>query len=200
MWISAVYYKADWQENSSLVYSEGEKHMVTDFSHSLNLTGIPDGNHSIVISATESGTYFPNISSYYGFSIDCSSLVFFTIDTTPRLWVLSIENKTYDKSSISLNFTVSEPVSQITYSLDGQGNMTIGGNTTLAGLNNGEHSLTVYAEDNAGNIGASETVYFSVEVPAPSSTTVAVASGALIAVVGICLRVYFKRRKSGEHS
>src|SRR3972149_4647419 len=66
MWISTVYYKADWQENSSLVYSEGEKHMITDFSYNMNLTGIPDGNHSVVISATESGTYFPNISSFYG--------------------------------------------------------------------------------------------------------------------------------------
>jgi hypothetical protein len=58
--------------------------------------------------------------------------------------VTSPENRTYDTSSIPLNFTVNAAVSQITYCLDGVENITISGNTTLAGLANGNHNLTVY--------------------------------------------------------
>ncbi len=34
-------------------------------------------------------------------------------------------------------------------------------------LADGEHNVTVYATDEAGYVAASETVYFSVEVPEP---------------------------------
>ncbi len=40
--------------------------------------------------------------------------------------------------------------------------MTIAGNINLPGLSDGSHSLIVYAKDLAGNIGASEMIYFSV--------------------------------------
>ena len=132
--------------------------------------------------------------------------VTFTIDTThPSISVLTMENKTYDTSEVALSFTVSEPVSQISYSLDGQDNVTIAGNTTLTGLSDGEHSLTVYAIDVAGYVGASETVNFSVEVPEPTiapepqhesfPTALVIASVITIAAVGVGLLVYFTKRK-----
>jgi len=43
--------------------------------------------------------------------------------------------------------------------------MTVSGNTTLTGLPNGYHNVTVYATDEAGNTGASETLFFNVEMP-----------------------------------
>jgi hypothetical protein len=86
--------------------------------------------------------------------------------------------------------------------------MTITGNTTLSGLSDGFHSLTVYANDNIGRFGASETLYFSIakeKEPEPSESQeplepfptvpVAVACGVSIAAVAVGLLLYFKKRK-----
>jgi hypothetical protein len=51
----------------------------------------------------------------------------------------------------------------------------------------------VYARDAFGNVGASETVSFTVDVPFP--VTMVVAPIASVAVVGVGLILYFKRRK-----
>jgi hypothetical protein len=133
--------------------------------------------------------------------------VYFTVDTTPPVISnLSVENKTYYSTDIPLNFTVNEAVSQISYSIDNQANLTINGDTTLAGLVEGSHSLVVYANDTAGNIGASETVNFTVATVESQSgpelfpvTFIAAASGAFVIVVGAGLLVYFnKRKRRGE--
>ncbi|MCJ7560664.1 hypothetical protein MUO79_08635, partial [Candidatus Bathyarchaeota archaeon] len=85
------------------------------------------------------------------------------IDTTvPRIAVLSPENKTYYTTDVPLSFTEDEAVSWVRYSLDAQDTVTIAGNTTLTGLSYGSHNLTVYAQDIAGNIGASVTIYFTI--------------------------------------
>ena len=129
----------------------------------------------------------------YGFFINGSSSVFFTIDATPpSILSLSVENKTYYTSDVPLDLTVNEPVSQISYSLDGQDNVTIAGNTTLTGLSDGEHNVTVYAQDIAGNIGASETICFSIQEPFP--TTIGATASASAAIIGIGLLVYFRKR------
>jgi hypothetical protein len=117
------------------------------------------------------------------------------VDTVaPSVLALSPENKSYETSSIPLNFIVNEPLLQIEYSLDGEKNVTIEGNTTLTGLANGGHNLTVYVWDEAGNVGASETLSFTVDVPFPT-TLVAVASGVSLGAVGLGIVVYFKKRK-----
>ena len=117
------------------------------------LTGLSDGMHSLVV-------YASDITGNVGSSVK----VYFTIDNTPpSISIVSPENKTYDTTDISLNFIVDESVIWMAYSLDGQANVTVTGNTTLSKLSDGLHSLIVYAEDVAGNIGASDTVYFSVE-------------------------------------
>jgi hypothetical protein len=64
----------------------------------------------------------------------------------------------------------------------------------LPGLADGAHNVTIYATDEAGNIGASETVYFSVEVPQPVPVQFAIVPVAAIAVIGMGLLVYFKKR------
>jgi hypothetical protein len=112
----------------------------------------------------------------------------------PSIKVLSIVDKLYDTNSIPLNFTIDEPASQIAYSLDGQENITITGNITLTGLANGDHDLTIYATDETGNVGASETSHFTVEVSFPT-TLVAVTVVTVGVVVGAWLLVYFKKRK-----
>jgi parallel beta-helix repeat protein len=113
----------------------------------------------------------------------------------PHISISSPENKTYDDRNVTLTFSTSEPTSKISYSLDGQDNVTIAGNTTLNEVPNGFHNLTVYATDKFGNTGASEIVYFNVEVPEPFPTIpAATASIATIALMGAVLLVYFKKR------
>jgi N-acetylneuraminic acid mutarotase len=116
------------------------------------------------------------------------------VTTPPKMSLLAPLNQTYYNSSVSLVFTVDKLVNWTGYSLDGQDNITISGNTTIAGLSNGLHNVTVYAKDEFENTGASETISFSVEVPFPV-VPVAAASAASVAVVGVALLVYLKKRK-----
>jgi undecaprenyl-diphosphatase len=76
--------------------------------------------------------------------------------------ILSPENKTYTLSEIPLTFTVNASISWAGYSLDGQTNITAVGNTTLANLVEGPHSIVVYANDTAGTLSSSQTVYFTI--------------------------------------
>ena len=77
--------------------------------------------------------------------------------------------------------------------MDGQRNATTAGNTTLTNLPYGEHNVTVYATDMAGHTGASETVYFSVEEPFP--TTMVITPVLSVVVLGVGLAAYFKKHK-----
>jgi hypothetical protein len=85
----------------------------------------------------------------------------------PDIRILTPENKTYAASSIFLSFTVNEATSWVGYSLDGGINVTIGGNTTLSSVPDGFHHVLVYANDTVGNMGASNTVYFTVDTTPP---------------------------------
>lgn len=123
----------------------------------------------------------------------------FKIDSvSPEVSILSPLNETYDSSAIPLNFTVSEVATLIRYSLDGGEKVTVAENTTLAGLYKGEHNVTVYATDKAGNTGASETIFFTIaEPPEPFPTTMVIAPIALLSVIGSGLVFYSKKRKVG---
>jgi N-acetylneuraminic acid mutarotase len=117
----------------------------------------------------------------------------------PVVSVVSPENMAYNMSSVPLTFAVNKPTPWIGYSLDGQAKVTITGNTTLTGLSNGLHNLTVYANDTFGNAGASETITFSISQPEPFPTTLVVASTASVAVVCVGILVYFtKFKKTNE--
>jgi hypothetical protein len=191
--IYMVYYYTSWQNEIVIVYQWNAEYL-TEFSHKLNLTSIPEGNQKITIRAIEYGKYWGETFHFTTFTITGSSSISFTIDTIPPvISALSVQNRTYSTSDVPLNVTVNEPVSQITYSLDGQENVTTAGNTTLADLSVGTHNITVYAWDTAGNVGASETITFTV-TPFPT-VPVAAASMASIAVVVAGLLVCFKKRK-----
>jgi hypothetical protein len=134
------------------------------------------------------------------FPMEVSQTIPFTVVAgafpPPSVSIASPENKTYDTFEVPLNFTVNEAGSQITYSLDGQDNVTAVENITLTGLSYGEHDITVYATDIAGNIGASETITFTVaKEPEPFPTAIVAVIVASVAVVGAGLLVYFKKRR-----
>jgi hypothetical protein len=54
------------------------------------------------------------------------------------------------------------------YSLGGQENVTVLGNTTILGLSDGAHSVIVFANDTFGNMASSGLAYFSVDATAPT--------------------------------
>jgi len=207
--VDGLYYIASWQNKTDIdmssFYFENNSSYPSKFS--INITNVPEGScwlqvyavaHAVAYETGHetSGTgLVKTYTTYYvAYEALSSSTAEFTIDTTrPNIALLTGENKIYGTVDLPLNFTVSEPTSQITYCLDGQQNITVAGNTTLTNLSYGEHNVTVYAIDLAGNVGASETFYFSIEsfplilVPA--------AFVASVAAVGAGLIVYFKKHK-----
>ena len=208
-----VTFEADWLPNNVTLYEfNADKDedpytstpTLTELSETLNLTGIPEGTHSLMVHAQERGAYekydcsgFPTKLYVTNFFINGSSLAFFTVDLTPpTISILSIENKTYYTSDIPLTVATNETLSKIAYSIDGHENLTTDGNTTLTNLPVGEHGITVYITDEAGNTGTSETVFFTVEEPSPFSPLLIVtASIASLFVIGAALLGYFKKRK-----
>ena len=193
-----VYFEADWLESS----------ISTDPNQPISLTlkGIPEGKHSIAVYAIGWSPYqitstepygLGKLLYYNGYTITSCLSITFTVDTiSPRTSILSLENKSYNTADVPLTLTLNEAVSEVAYSLDGQENMTIAGNTTLTNLPYGKHSLTVFATDEVGNTGASETIFFTIEEPPELfPETMVIAPIASVAFVGAGLLVYFKKRK-----
>jgi hypothetical protein len=143
---------------------------------------IPDGLHTLTVYSI-----FTDI-------LPVSSTVNFTVDTTaPEASVLSMQDQVYNSSEIPLVFTDNESTSLITYIMDGKV-FTIYGNTTLTGLQDGDHKLTVYATDNAGNAGASDTIDFHVRVPLPPEIAYAVLPPmAIVLIGGLSVLIYLER-------
>ena len=120
----------------------------------------------------------------------------------PEISVASPANRTYYTADVGLNFTdialdfaADEPVFSVHYRLDGGTPVEISGNTSLKGLAVGGHNVTVLAFDVAGNLGVSETVFFTIAEPEPFPTTlVAAVSGASVATIGVALLLYLRRR------
>ncbi|MGD6806445.1 MAG: Kelch repeat-containing protein [Candidatus Bathyarchaeia archaeon] len=86
----------------------------------------------------------------------------------PKVQIISPENQTYKE--VSLAFTVNRGVQWMGYSIDGHNNITVTSTTKLTGLSDGSHYVTMYANDSAGNMGSSDTVYFSVDTQPPVIT------------------------------
>ncbi len=218
--ISNISYETDWQKENKtifsfdgyflrelmaqLVYPRTFVEPTSKLFRSLELTDIPEGNHSIIIYTTvwhySSIEKLEGTFEYYLQYRDLtmannSTTVFFAVDTiAPKITVSSPKNMTYDSNIISTEFKFEELFSKCSYMLDGQDNVTITGNMTLAGLLNGEHNITFYATDTAGNTGSSETVYFTIAMPEPFPTAFVVVvfvAAAVLAVAG--LLVYHKK-------
>jgi hypothetical protein len=104
---------------------------------------------------------------YTGAYVEKHGYATITVDATPpAISILSPQNTTYPTSNVPLNFTVNETTHWTGYSFDNQANATITGNTTIP-VSEGRHTLVVYANDTVGNMGASNTVWFSVDLSLP---------------------------------
>ena len=156
------------------------------------LTKLSQGPHNITAWVQKELNYLS-----YGLPVgSVFSTVSFHVDSVPpHIMILSPETKAYNTSDVTLDFTINETFSQTSYSLDGQENITAAGNVTLTRLSGGAHNVTVYATDDAGNTGTSETVYFNVDVPEPFPTVSLIAVSAIVVVAAVGLLLFFKKRK-----
>jgi hypothetical protein len=114
--------------------------------------------------------------------------------------ILSPENKIYPLGNISLTYVIDETISWIDYSLDGQANSTLAGNTTIIGLPEGAHNLKVYAHDGVGNTETAE-IDFTVGEPFPTIIIIEVALLiVIVAIASFVLGVKVHERKSKNSS
>jgi hypothetical protein len=169
---------------------EGSEFRVTSVLESL-----AEGNHTLKVYSQDAA------------GREMSSSVEFTINTQyryPEVLILSPQNKTYTTTEVPLTWTCDEQIVSADYILDPTlyGSKTLPGNTTLTGLSNGTHTITVYVFTERGQAN-SQTVHFTVSPetqlqPEPFPTALVVASVVLVAVIGIGLLVYFKKRQKGS--
>jgi hypothetical protein len=78
--------------------------------------------------------------------------------------IISPENTTYHTKIVDLNYSTKISPLWTAYSLDGQTNVTITGNTTLYCLANGNHNIIIYENDAFGNTYSSEKLYFTLDL------------------------------------
>jgi hypothetical protein len=205
--LSLTTYQGDWMQESAGCPSRIFQ-TLQFYPYNFSIAGIPVGKHSVDFTARADGNFVLENGSGRVFSLERTISVKFSMTTSPFTALRSnpiitspsFQNATFTNSSLPLNFTVDHPVSEMAYCLDGQETVTISGNTTLTGLSNGQHNVTVYATDELGNVDTSDTLFFNVDaqefpvVPFPTEI-VATASGASVAAVGVGLLVYLRKRK-----
>jgi hypothetical protein len=162
------------------------------FSTEASLGNLTDGNHTLTV-------YAP-----YADGKEMSKSREFTVDTHykyPEIVVLSPQNTTYASNEVPLTWTCDEQILSANYFLDEPlyGATPMSGNTTLTGLSNDTHTITVFVLTERGQAN-SQTVHFTVaqeteSQPTPFSTLLVVAvTLAVVAVVAVSLLVYFKKR------
>jgi hypothetical protein len=197
--LSVASYKGDWMEKDAWVpYPNTADHFQNFLQFSVNVTDIPFGEHSLNITAHARGEFEDKSNFKYMFSLNKTSSINFSVRTNPIITFPSFENVTFTNSSLPLNFTVDHIVSEMAYSLDGQPSVSISGNTTLTGLSNGQHNVTIYATDEDGYTGTSDTLLFNVNAPQStefSVVTLVIAFVVVVVIVGAGLLVYFKKLK-----
>ncbi len=153
---------------------------------SVTFDSLSDGSHNVVVYATDAKKV----------NTGNSSVVFFTVDTTPPEVVVKspVANATYvTTNNITVSFTVNEEAS-LKYCLDAGDNVTLFDSMVLYNLTNGKHYLTIYAEDLYGNSGATEIINFTVDVERILEPLEIVVASVII-LVGFSSVIVFGRRK-----
>ena len=156
------------------------------FAGNMTLYSLSDGQHMLYLYVvTKTGPHQQEYST--------SQRIFFYVNTTPPK-VSNLSVNSADSGNRLLSFTVDEEASWVGYSLDNQANVTVVDEAVLRDLPFGSHNVAVYAEDSAGNMGASETLFFTIEEPFPTIMVIAPITSAAFISVG--LLIYFKKRKN----
>ncbi len=191
-----IIYSIDGKDNSTISTEAIPVPMGVQSHYVINgfatLPEMPEGTHYITVY----GKYeFPMV--YHGVAF-YNRTVCFTINdgNPPVITQQSIENKSYSQSNLQMNFQVDELTSWTGYCLDGKANATATENLTLTELSPGSHTLTLYANDKAGNMGKSETVYFTIVQPFPAMPILA---GTIVAIT-LLSATFFHSKKNQKRA
>jgi hypothetical protein len=219
-------YMLDGSEAQPMPYSvvnPQELHVVYSALGQVQLPILSEGPHRLTISLEASfGNDIRSYSDTIYFTIDTNAPDLILDTTPPKITIQSPQtNQTYT-TAVPLNLLLSEPATQLILHLDGNKTTLPPQNTSLTGLTNGTHTLTVTALDLVGNPGYTNYVTFNVIQPAPTQqptptpatseqpatntdseppqteqllTTLIIGSAIAVTAVGLGLLVYFKKRK-----
>jgi len=196
--VYATGYQGDWmQAKAQCPLVEGDTYFQTQIVHfrryNFTVGDVPFGEHTLNVTAHTQGRYMKDDTECI-FEIDKTVSVKFFVHANPVITFLSAQNANSSEPSFPLNFTVDHAVSEMNYSLDGQEPQPLTGNTTLTDLTSDHHNVTVYATDEYGYSGISDTLFFNVDAPKFSvAPFIAASIIALISAAG--LLVYFRKRK-----
>ena len=192
------YYQGDWMQNNEwcpVYVLESEFHACN-----FRISDIPYGQHTINFTVTGNGNFVIANHSLVGFSLGKTVSVDCFVYSNPVVEFLSPQNVNCTSSSFPLNFTVDHAVTEMTCVLDGQKPISISGNETLTDLPNGAHNVTVYATDQHGYTGVSETLSFKVNASISFSTISAAVLLIAIVIVGSGLLIFAKKSNVEKHN
>jgi parallel beta-helix repeat protein len=152
-----------WSFNNSTLTLDASQESVDEWADTVFASDVDNDGTTEIITAG----YTYNATSYY------EQLKIWSLPESipPTITIISPENKTYSTNTIPLTFAIDEPAEWIGYSLNGQANVTITGNTTLPTLPDGWYNVAVFANDTYGNMGMS-VVYFTVDTANPDIASV----------------------------
>lgn len=187
-----TYYQGDWMLEKEFCSPT----ILTEDFHSYNfsVSSIPSGQHTIEFTGNAQGDFVLANGSSVAFSMEKSVSVNLLINEYIAIEFLLPQNYNSTSSSFPLNFTVDRPVTEITYTLDNQEPTSISGNTTLINLSNGRHTVTIYARNEFGHTGTSDTLIFNIDASEPFPVGLFVVA---VAVIIVCagIVVYLKKHK-----
>ena len=143
---------------------------VAVFGTTYNISNVPlgaDGSYEINVSAKDA---FGNVNTTNAtVTVTVAGIV---DNTAPTITIdLPQEGYNYTTSTVALNVSADESIDTWQYSINGTTNVTFTSNTTLSSLPDGDHNVTVFANDSAGNIG-SAIVNFTIDTTPPSVPTI----------------------------
>ncbi|MGO8805694.1 MAG: Kelch repeat-containing protein [Candidatus Bathyarchaeia archaeon] len=162
-------------------YSLDNKKNIT-VSSEIQLFNLTQGQHNIILYCNDSTG-----------NMGSSNRVFFSINSLPPvITMITPMNQSYGSTDIQLDFNLNQNATHIAYSLDGQANVTIVGNVTIAALANGSHRITIYVNGEYG-LSNSKTVYFNI-APFPTLTVVGISASVIIVIASAYLLLPRKKQ------
>ena len=148
-----------------------ELHVVSLARGQVQLPELSERLHALTISV-HTDFIFSNVHSYVDtiyFKVDLSAPDLILDGTPPNITIqIPQANQTYT-NTVPLIVLLSEPTGQFTVTLDSNRTLYLPAqNTTLTELTIGEHSISIQANDLAGNPSYSNYIKFTVEAPSPT--------------------------------
>lgn len=159
------------------------------------LSPLSEGQHRLTV-YLKAYTDYPK-----GPRMSGEATVYFTVgedQDPPNITLDTLDGAVFNQTTVPLNFSINEPTSWIGYILDNGTKTTITANTNLT-VTPGNHNITVYAKDTAGNMGQSKVAYFNVQTPTPLQTLNPAWLAAAAALTALCVAtglIFYLRRKS----